>query len=509
MVNLDKLTYAGNPDNLRAVENDPRYSFVQADIVDREAVMRAAEGVDAIVNFAAETHVDRSITDPEAFLRTDIMGTHTLLEAVRELGIGRMVQVSTDEVYGSVESGSSTEDDPIVANSPYSASKAGGDLQVLAYHRTYGVPVMITRGSNTYGPYQYPEKLIPLFVTNALEGEKLPLYGDGLNVRDWLHVDDHCAGIEFVLEHGEPGQVYNVGGGNERTNLEITSIILDELGLGEDCIRRVPDRPGHDRRYSLNCDRLRAMGWTPGVDFERGLRETVRWYRDNARWWQRIKHETKDFAEWKRRWYEERNDGHRRPQKQLNPVSIITRRLPEALRPLGAVLPFVRPPVLVRPLRAHAQAPAARLPVQRSPVRLKVDGELLDPLRQVVTDKVFVKEFMRHAWARGTRPRPSQCSRPPKRSMTTSSPRSASSSQPTPARSCSLPGRRGRQEGWPPGSRSTTTALCESRTTPSCDPASSWRPSPSAPTLYPTTTRSSAWTACPRSSWSSSTTSPA
>jgi dTDP-glucose 4,6-dehydratase len=309
IVNLDKLTYAGNPDNLRTVEADPRYRFVQGDIVDREAVMQAADGVDAIVNFAAETHVDRSITDPEAFLRTDIMGTHTLLEAVRELGIACMVQVSTDEVYGSVEIGSSTEDCPIVANSPYSASKAGGDLQVLAYHRTYGVPVMITRGSNTYGPYQYPEKLIPLFVTNALEGEKLPLYGDGLNVRDWLHVDDHCEGIEFVLKHGEPGQVYNVGGGNERTNLEITAIILDELKLGEDYIRRVADRPGHDRRYSLNCDRLQTMGWNPKVDFEKGLRETVRWYRDNQSWWQRIKHETKDFAEWKRRWYEERTTG--------------------------------------------------------------------------------------------------------------------------------------------------------------------------------------------------------
>jgi dTDP-glucose 4,6-dehydratase len=306
LVNLDKLTYAGNPENLRSVEADPRYRFIQGDICDREAVMRAAEGVDAIVNFAAETHVDRSITDPESFLRTDIMGTHTLLEAVRELGISRMVQVSTDEVYGSVETGSSTEDCPLVANSPYSASKAGGDLQVLAYHRTYGVPVMITRGSNTYGPYQYPEKLIPLFVTNALEGEKLPLYGDGLNVRDWLHVDDHCAGIESVLKNGEPGQVYNVGGGNERTNLEITKIILDELALGEDSIRRVPDRPGHDRRYSLNCDRLRSMGWNPRVDFAMGLRETVRWYRDNPWWWQRIKHETEDFAEWKKRWYEER-----------------------------------------------------------------------------------------------------------------------------------------------------------------------------------------------------------
>jgi dTDP-glucose 4,6-dehydratase len=309
VVNFDKLTYAGNPDNLRPVENDPRYQFVQGDIVDREAVMAAAKGVDAIVNFAAETHVDRSITDPEAFLRTDIMGTHTLLEAVRELGIGRMVQVSTDEVYGSIDEGSCAEDYPLVANSPYSASKAGGDLQVLAYHRTYGLPVMITRGSNTYGPYQYPEKLIPLFVTNALEGEKLPLYGDGLNVRDWLHVDDHCAGIEFVLENGRPGQVYNIGGGNERNNLEITGIILEELGLSEDRIRRVPDRPGHDRRYSLDCGRLHRMGWTPQVEFESGLRETIRWYRDNPWWWQKIKHQTEDFAQWKRRWYEERTGG--------------------------------------------------------------------------------------------------------------------------------------------------------------------------------------------------------
>jgi dTDP-glucose 4,6-dehydratase len=306
IVNFDKLTYAGNPDNLRAVEADARYRFVQGDIVDREAVMHAAEGVDAIVNFAAETHVDRSIADPEAFLRTDIMGTHTLLEAVRELGIKKMVQVSTDEVYGSVEAGSCTEDYPLAPSSPYSASKAGGDLQVMAYHHTFGVPVMITRGSNTYGSHQYPEKLIPLFVTNALEGEKLPLYGDGLNVRDWLHVDDHCAGVEFVLANGEPGRVYNVGGGNERNNLEITRIILDELGLGEDSIRRVPDRPGHDRRYSLDCGRLRAMGWSPTVDFESGLRETIRWYRDNDWWWRKIKHQTADFASWKRRWYEER-----------------------------------------------------------------------------------------------------------------------------------------------------------------------------------------------------------
>ncbi len=304
--NLDKLTYAGNLDNLREVEDDPRYRFVQGDIVDSEVVLEAAQGVDAIVNFAAETHVDRSIAEPEAFLYTDIIGTHTLLEAVRELGISRMVQVSTDEVYGSIEEGSCDEAYPIAPSSPYSASKAGGDLQVMADHRTYGTPAMITRGSNTYGPHQYPEKLIPLFVTNALEGEQLPLYGDGLNVRDWLHVDDHADGIAFVLEHGEPGHAYNIGGGNERTNLEITGIILDELDLSDDIIQRVLDRPGHDRRYSLDCARLADMGWAPQVEFEQGLRQTIRWYRDNQWWWKKIKYGTEDFAEWKKRWYEER-----------------------------------------------------------------------------------------------------------------------------------------------------------------------------------------------------------
>jgi dTDP-glucose 4,6-dehydratase len=306
IVNLDKLTYAGNPDNLLPVESNPGYTFVHGDICDADIVRQAAQGVDAIVNFAAETHVDRSIAAPTAFLHTDIIGTHNLLETVRELGISRMVQVSTDEVYGSIAEGSSNEDYPIVASSPYSASKAGGDLQVLAYHTTYDLPVMITRGSNTYGPYQYPEKLIPLFVTNALEGEKLPLYGDGMNIRDWLHVDDHCAAIEFVLANGEPGQVYNVGGGNERTNVEITGIILDELGLDESAIRRVTDRPGHDRRYSLDCSKLSKMGHDPAVEFETGLRETIRWYRDNEWWWRKIKHQTEDFAAWKKRWYEQR-----------------------------------------------------------------------------------------------------------------------------------------------------------------------------------------------------------
>ncbi len=308
----DKLTYAGNLDNLAPVADDPRYSLRARLHLRRAAFGEALDGwgaADAIVNFAAETHVDRSIDDPESFLRTDIFGAHTLLEAVREREIGRLVQVSTDEVYGSIDSGSFCETDRINPSSPYSASKAGGDLQVLAYHTTYGTPALITRGSNTYGPYQYPEKLIPLFVTNALEGGKLPLYGDGLNVRDWLHVDDHADGIEAALLSGEPGEVYNIGGGNERTNREITQIILDELGLSwDETVQPVTDRPGHDRRYSISCDKAREkLGWQPPVDFEAGLRDTIRWYRDNEAWWSKIKHQTEEFADWRKRWYEERS----------------------------------------------------------------------------------------------------------------------------------------------------------------------------------------------------------
>jgi dTDP-glucose 4,6-dehydratase len=308
VVCLDALTYAGNMDNLKPVESNPHFSFVHGDIRNRAIVDRAATGVDAIVNFAAETHVDRSIAEPEAFLTTDILGTHTLLETVREHGIGKMLQVSTDEVYGSCDEGSFSETACIRPTSPYSASKAGGDLQVLAYFTTYGTPVTITRGSNTYGPYQYPEKLIPLFVTNALEGGKLPLYGDGLNVRDWLHADDHADGIEAALLRGRAGEVYNIGGGNERTNREITSIIIDELGLDDSIIERVADRPGHDRRYSIACEKARAeLGWEPVVDFEQGLRDTIRWYKDNVWWWDKIKHHTAEFADWRRRWYEERS----------------------------------------------------------------------------------------------------------------------------------------------------------------------------------------------------------
>ncbi|HEY4439524.1 MAG TPA: dTDP-glucose 4,6-dehydratase, partial [Candidatus Elarobacter sp.] len=288
---LDAMTYAANPANVAEVASDPRYRFVQGDIADPAAVDQAVgDGVDAIVNFAAETHVDRSILDPEAFIRTDVMGTHVLLEAVRRHAIARFLQVSTDEVYGHVPQGESCEDDPIRPRSPYAASKAGGDLQVLAYWTTYQTPVMITRGSNTYGPYQYPEKLIPLFVTNLLDGQTVPVYGDGLQVRDWLHVDDHARGIAHVLENGTPGHVYNVGGGNGRTNLEITRRLLELTGRPyESHVRHVVDRAGHDRRYALDCAKTRALGWTPQVSFEEGLAETVAWYREREEWWRPIK----------------------------------------------------------------------------------------------------------------------------------------------------------------------------------------------------------------------------
>jgi dTDP-glucose 4,6-dehydratase len=288
---LDAMTYAANPTNVAAVAGDPRYRFVRGDIADAATVDEAVgDGVDAIVNFAAETHVDRSILDPEAFIRTDVMGTHVLLEAVRRHGVARFLQVSTDEVYGHVASGASTEDDPIRPRSPYAASKAGGDLQVLAYHTTYGAPALITRGSNTYGPHQYPEKLIPLFVTNLLDDETVPVYGDGLQVRDWLHVDDHARGIAHVLEHGELGSIYNLGGGNSRTNLEITQRLLDLTGRTfETSVRHVADREGHDRRYALDAVKAKRLGWSPRVGFEEGLAETVAWYRENEAWWRPIK----------------------------------------------------------------------------------------------------------------------------------------------------------------------------------------------------------------------------
>jgi dTDP-glucose 4,6-dehydratase len=291
IVNLDAMTYAGNPANLRDVEGDARYRFVHGNICDPAMVRQAiGDGVDAIVNFAAETHVDRSILDPEQFLRTDVLGTHVLLEAVRERSIPRYLQVSTDEVYGDVSEGESLETDPLRPRSPYSASKAGGDLQVLAYHTTFDAPVLITRGSNTYGPYQYPEKLIPLFVTNLIDDQPVPLYGDGLQIRDWLHVEDHARGIMHVLERGEVGNVYNIGGGNPHPNLEITRRLIDGCARAmETHVRHVADRAGHDRRYAISCAKANAIGWSPQVHFEAGLRDTIAWYQHNEAWWRPLK----------------------------------------------------------------------------------------------------------------------------------------------------------------------------------------------------------------------------
>ncbi len=289
VVNLDKLTYAGNPANVAEVAGHDGYRFVHADIADAERVAEALDGVELVVNMAAETHVDRSILDPAAFPMTDVVGTAVLLGEARKAGVRRFVQVSTDEVYGSVPHGAFRETDPLDPSSPYSASKAGGDLQVLACHRTYGMDVVVTRGSNTYGPRQYPEKLIPLFVTNALEGLPLPVYGDGMQIRDWIHVDDHCEGVLHAAEHGVAGEVYNVGGGNELPNLDITHAILGLTGRDASLIRHVEDRPGHDRRYALDTAKLRSLGWEPRRDFTEGLRETVEWYTANRAWWEPIK----------------------------------------------------------------------------------------------------------------------------------------------------------------------------------------------------------------------------
>ncbi|HET9878463.1 MAG TPA: dTDP-glucose 4,6-dehydratase, partial [Candidatus Limnocylindria bacterium] len=286
---LDKLTYAGNLANLAPVAGDPRHRFVQGDINDAPLVDELAEMVNAIVNFAAESHVDRSIEEPDAFIQTDVHGTFTLLEAARRHQHERYLQVSTDEVYGNVPTGSSLETDGLRPRSPYSASKAGGDLLVQAYHTTYGVPAMITRASNNFGPDQYPEKVIPLFVTNAIDGEPLPLYGDGQQIRDWLYVDDHCDAIELVLSSGEPGEIYNVGGGNELANLDLTRRILELTGRDLSLVRRVPDRPGHDRRYSVDWGKLRDLGWEPAHGFEEALASTVAWYREREDWWRPLK----------------------------------------------------------------------------------------------------------------------------------------------------------------------------------------------------------------------------
>ena len=286
---LDKLTYAGNLANLADLTADPRYAFVHGDIGDPEVVDRLAADADAIVNFAAESHVDRSIDAPDAFIQTDVHGTFVLLEAARRNGHARYLQVSTDEVYGNVATGSSTEDDPLRPRSPYSASKAAGDLLVLAYHATYGLPVLVTRASNNFGPYQYPEKIVPLFVTNALEDRALPLYGDGQQVRDWIYVLDNCAAIDLVLRRGQEGEVYNIGGGHEVTNLALTREILRLLGKPDRLIQPVADRPGHDRRYALDSTRIWELGWAPRYPFASALETTVRWYREHTAWWRPLK----------------------------------------------------------------------------------------------------------------------------------------------------------------------------------------------------------------------------
>ena len=290
VVVLDKLTYAGNPANLDPVRQSRRLTFVEGDILDARLVADLMSGVDAVVHFAAESHVDRSIQGAADFVMTNVVGTQTLLDAALRAGVDRFVHVSTDEVYGSIEEGSWTEEQPLEPNSPYSASKAGSDLIARAYARTHGLDVMVTRCSNNYGPYQFPEKVIPLFVTNLLDGHEVPLYGDGLNVRDWLHVDDHCRGISLVLAGGRPGETYNIGGGTELTNRELTERLLRACGADWSAVEMVEDRKGHDRRYSVDISKIRhELGYQPGIPFDAGLASTVEWYRDHRDWWEPLK----------------------------------------------------------------------------------------------------------------------------------------------------------------------------------------------------------------------------
>lgn len=292
VVNFDKLTYAGNIDNLKDRESNPRYAFVRGDICDASALDAAIRryAIDAIVNYAAETHVDRSIADSAEFLKTDVFGTRELLEAVKKFDLKKIVQISTDEVFGSIDTGAFTEESCFRPNSPYSASKAGGDLLCRAYYETHKTPVVVTHSCNVYGPNQYPEKIIPLFITNLLEGKKAPVYGDGKNVREWIHVSDHCRAIDVILHKAESGSVYNIGTGDEIQNIELTKKILGAAGAGEDMIEHVTDRPGHDRRYRVDSQKLRGdFGWVPAIAFDDGLAQTVSWYRENEWWWKKIK----------------------------------------------------------------------------------------------------------------------------------------------------------------------------------------------------------------------------
>ncbi|MFD6066307.1 dTDP-glucose 4,6-dehydratase [Amycolatopsis lurida] len=290
LIVLDKLTYAGNEANLEPVRENPRYRFEKGDICDAALVGELMRGIDLVVHFAAESHVDRSIAGAADFVLTNVLGTQTLLQAALEAQVGKFVHVSTDEVYGSIDEGSWDEDHVLEPNSPYSASKASSDLLARSFFRTHGLPVCVTRCSNNYGPYQFPEKVIPLFVTNLLDGRKVPLYGDGLNVRDWLHVDDHCNGIQLVADGGRPGEVYNIGGGTELTNRELTERLLDAVGAGWDSVEPVVDRKGHDRRYSVDITKIsRELGYAPRKSFEDGLADTVAWYSGNRSWWEPLK----------------------------------------------------------------------------------------------------------------------------------------------------------------------------------------------------------------------------
>jgi dTDP-glucose 4,6-dehydratase len=290
VVVLDKLTYAGNRANLVPVAGNPRLRFVPGDICNPDLVSELMAGTSLVVHFAAESHVDRSILGSSEFVLTNVVGTHTLLQAALDAGVGKFVHVSTDEVYGSIDRGSWPETHPLEPNSPYSASKASADLLARSFHRTHGLPVCITRCSNNYGPYQFPEKVIPLFITNLMDGKKVPLYGDGLNMRDWLHVDDHCQALQLVAESGRPGEIYNIGGGTELTNRELTARLLDALGADESMVQPVIDRKAHDRRYSVDITKIQEeLGYQPRVSFDDGLADTVRWYRDNRSWWERLK----------------------------------------------------------------------------------------------------------------------------------------------------------------------------------------------------------------------------
>ncbi len=316
IVNLDKLSYAGNLDNLADLPDPARHEFVKGDITDHALVSRLWKGgFDIVVNFAAETHVDRSILWADDFIKTDVLGAFTLLEAARQFGVKRFIQISTDEVYGSIESGSFTEESPLNPRNPYSASKAGADRLAYAYAATHNVPVVITRCSNNFGPNQYPEKFIPLFITNALEGKPLPLYGDGKNVRDWIYVEDHCAAIDFLITHGAIGETYNIAGGNEIENIEIAKRICRRLGKPESLIQYVKDRPGHDRRYSLDAVKLARLGWKPGRDFAGALEATIDWYVRNTAWWQKIK--SGEFQ----RYYAQQYDQRINPQTDSGPKS--------------------------------------------------------------------------------------------------------------------------------------------------------------------------------------------